>query len=63
MLASCGSGDLLKFEFMIFAFRFHQELVDKTKTAIHQDGGFGHPVEILFSEFCRRTSTAKSLRD
>jgi hypothetical protein len=40
---------------MIFAFRFHQELADKTKTANPSGRRFASPAEI-FGEFSRRTS-------
>jgi hypothetical protein len=47
---------------MIFAFRLHQELVDKQKTADHQSTAVSsRPVKILFGEFARRTSGGTSI--
>src|SRR5262245_56153311 len=44
-------------EFMIFSFRFHQELAAKQKPPDHHGRRFAtSPAEILFGEFPRRTS-------
>jgi hypothetical protein len=50
---------LLKFEFMIFAFRFHQELADKTKTA----NPSGRRFSISRGEFLFQRSLAAHRRE